>query len=433
MQEFRLLDNSMPQPMLYWREAPRHIETTLIIDPPMQNCEKVRMYINRSPDAPVQLSDTGYDVSPVQLQSTREELAYWSNMPASSCALLLTVGHIEEEAFSGVSVSTSTDVIRRYGMVFQEDEIARHGYWAALPFDMFGDIFVTPFFISMSALYGSAEGPVEPVTVIFQLPDSTRRQTSLTSAEARQLLEDNYPHVLSVPNFPFKHARVWIRAALVKLRMEFAEEAVGEVVTDEWIPEGLHLTMVDGFAGTWDFSLDTDKEAQSSLTAWMGNSNLIRLPHVSDSVRLSSEEVEKHAEDRSEDTRKLAEEGNTKAMYRVYIGMRDDYIEPVSAWEWLCKAADLGYENAQTEVAYWHRESNWEILRSDRVGWLRKAKIRADDRIAYLWYTLAAKGDDKRLQIRDNLFSETLSKEEVTEAEDMVINWKPGQCPTHKQ
>jgi hypothetical protein len=141
-----------------------------------------------------------------------------------------------------------------------------------------------------------------------------------------------------------------------------------------------------------------------------------------------SEEIRKHAEDRSEETRKLAEEGDAKAMYHVYRGMRNDHIEPVSAWEWLCKGADLGYENAQIEVAYWHRESNWEYARPNRIEWLRKAKIRADDRIAYLWYTLAAKGDDKRLRIRDNLFSETLSEKEIAEAKDMVSNWKPGQC-----
>jgi TPR repeat protein len=159
-------------------------------------------------------------------------------------------------------------------------------------------------------------------------------------------------------------------------------------------------------------------EAQMQLEAW----------EPGQCIRDLMGAIEKQSEDRSEDTRKLAEDGNIKAIYRVYIGMRDEYIEPVSAWEWLCKAADLGYENAQIEVAYWHRESNWEFLRPDRIGWLRKANIRADDRIAYLWYTLAAKGDDKRLRIRDNLFSETLSEKEIAEAKDMVSNWKPGQC-----
>ena len=123
-------------------------------------------------------------------------------------------------------------------------------------------------------------------------------------------------------------------------------------------------------------------------------------------------------------------EGDAKAMYRVYMGMRYEHIKPVAAWGWLCKAADLGYESAQIEVAYWHRESNWEFARHERIDWLHKANIRADDRISYLWYTLAEKGDDKRLQIRDYMFSETLSEKEIAEAKDMVSNWKPAQCPT---
>lgn len=138
-----------------------------------------------------------------------------------------------------------------------------------------------------------------------------------------------------------------------------------------------------------------------------------------------------------EETLKLllesAELGDPESQYEVFLLMSTACIEPVSAWKWLCRAADLGYENAQIEVAYWHRESNWEFAQADRIEWLHKANIRADDRIAYLWYTLASNGDDKRLQIRNNLFSETLSKKEIAEARDMVRNWKPGLCPTPYQ
>ena len=131
--------------------------------------------------------------------------------------------------------------------------------------------------------------------------------------------------------------------------------------------------------------------------------------------------------------RSMEEAESAEEMYRIYLGLSYQYIEPVAAWESLCKAADEGYEKAQIEVAYWHRESNWEFARPNRVEWLRKAEIRADDRISYLWYTLAAKGDDKRLSIRDNLFSETLSENEMAEAKDMVNKWKPGQCPRPNQ
>ena len=156
------------------------------------------------------------------------------------------------------------------------------------------------------------------------------------------------------------------------------------------------------------------------------------LRHTSD---LCTEEMNKQAEKRTQRTEEIMirEEGDPDAMYQLFLTMRDEYIEPVAAWEWLCKAADLGYENAQLEVAYWHRESNWEFARTVRIAWMCKAGIQADDRIAYLWYTLAAKGDEKILKIRDDLFSATLSGKEIAEAKDMVSNWRPGQCPTPYQ
>jgi TPR repeat protein len=126
-------------------------------------------------------------------------------------------------------------------------------------------------------------------------------------------------------------------------------------------------------------------------------------------------------------------EGVAESMYRVYLGMSYEYSDPVAAWKWLCKAADMGHGNAQIEVAYWHRESNWKNAKSLRREWMREAGIKADDRIAYLWYTLAAKDNDKRLRIRDYTFSEVLSENETAEAKDMVRNWKLGQCPTPYQ
>ena len=125
---------------------------------------------------------------------------------------------------------------------------------------------------------------------------------------------------------------------------------------------------------------------------------------------------------------KLAEDGDPNTMYHIYLAMYDAYIHPVAAWDWLCKAADLGHENARIEVAYWHRKSNWALTNSGRIAWLRKAHVRPDDCIAYLWYTLAANGNEKRLGIRDDLFTETLSSGEIIEAQGMVKNWKSGQC-----
>ena len=48
-------------------------------------------------------------------------------------------------------------------------------------------------------------------------------------------------------------------------------------------------------------------------------------------------------------------------------------------------------------------------------------------------WRLTAKGNADRLRARDNLLSKKMSDGEVAEAEDMIRNLKPGQCPTPYQ
>lgn len=129
-----------------------------------------------------------------------------------------------------------------------------------------------------------------------------------------------------------------------------------------------------------------------------------------------------------------ASQGNPDAQYNVFLIMKDEYTEPAVAWGWLCKAADQGYKKAQEEVGYWHNKTNWERARPlfERL-WLRKAGIQADNRVAYMWYNIAANGDPDRLRTISDLFSGKLSEEEIAEADDMIRNWKPGQCPTPYQ
>jgi TPR repeat protein len=143
---------------------------------------------------------------------------------------------------------------------------------------------------------------------------------------------------------------------------------------------------------------------------------------------LSPEEIKKQEEERSEIIRKRAEEGDAEAMYLIFDALSSNIKEPVAAWEWLCKAADQGYVKAQVEIAHWHRTTTWEFGQPDRLEWLREAGIHADDQIAYLWYTIAAREDDNRLRTRNNLFYGKLTEEGIIEAKDMVRNWKPGQC-----
>lgn len=114
--------------------------------------------------------------------------------------------------------------------------------------------------------------------------------------------------------------------------------------------------------------------------------------------------------------------------------MKAEHIEPAAAWGWLCKAADKGYKKAQEEVGYWHNETNWKRDRPLLESlWLRKSGIQADNRVAYMWYKVAANGNPDKLRTIDGLFSGKLTEDEIAEADEMTRNWKPGQCPTRFQ
>ena len=120
--------------------------------------------------------------------------------------------------------------------------------------------------------------------------------------------------------------------------------------------------------------------------------------------------------------------GDVESMYNSYLTMSRNYQNPLDAWKWLCRVADLGYAKAQAEVAYWHHSNAWRHVKPKRLSWLEKAGVQQNNKIAYLWYSLAANGRIHELQTRDKLFSGVFSNEEISEAKEMITNWAPGQC-----
>jgi hypothetical protein len=273
--EFRVLDAHMPAPQLYWKESPWHIETLLRPEPPLPDCIQVRIYANRSPEAPVLLSDRATEVQPVKLATTAEELAAWERVPDLQCALLVSVGEIVQDDFTGVSISIPGKVFKRHSMALQGDVDAKHRWWGMVPVAAVFDVTHIPLYYAVGLIGQTSANPVEPVTVIFQFPDGSRRSTNLDYGEATRLLKTNYPAVLSLP-FSRKLVRTWTRAALCKLELEFTEEAGGELVHDEWLPDSLRLKMVDGYVGNWVYRLDTDTESNSDIAVGMQDASSIR-------------------------------------------------------------------------------------------------------------------------------------------------------------
>lgn len=104
--------------------------------------------------------------------------------------------------------------------------------------------------------------------------------------------------------------------------------------------------------------------------------------------------------------------------------------EEVVAWKALCMAAAMNHPAAQSEVGYWHRTDVWENLMDGRAVSLRTADFKPDNRLAYMWYTLAAEnGDSDAVRHREYVISADMTPRQIMEAEQMARNWKPGDCP----
>jgi hypothetical protein len=136
---------------------------------------------------------------------------------------------------------------------------------------------------------------------------------------------------------------------------------------------------------------------------------------------------------------KRAEEGDVVAAYALYRQSRNrtEPSEVIAGWRWLCVAANTGYSKAQAEIGYWHLEKTreiWQGWNEEELELMREVGVRSDNRTAYMWYALAAsKGDESVRDAMDYYLPEQLSEAEIVRAEQMVREWKPGDCPSSTQ
>jgi len=84
----------------------------------------------------------------------------------------------------------------------------------------------------------------------------------------------------------------------------------------------------------------------------------------------------------------------------------------------LCEAANEGQGKAQRKLALMHR--SWNTYTDNTIV--------ADNRVAYMWYTLAAVNGEDTVDSR-SITAEDMTDEELTEAQEMARSWRPGQCP----
>ncbi len=131
-----------------------------------------------------------------------------------------------------------------------------------------------------------------------------------------------------------------------------------------------------------------------------------------------------------EEAMRMAKNGDGTAAYALYWQLSGERQTFAEAWRWLCLAANGGHGEAQRSVGNRHRTLTWQS-EIERLGWLRDdVGIQQDNRVAYMWYTLAdSSGDLSAIWMRASIESD-MAPDEIAQAEQMARDWKPGDCPS---
>lgn len=106
-----------------------------------------------------------------------------------------------------------------------------------------------------------------------------------------------------------------------------------------------------------------------------------------------------------------AQAGDPEAQLQLY---HLDQV-PHERLKWLCRSADQGYPAAQLEVG--------------RLHWKGVQGVKQDLRIAYVWYSLAARGGYKDWDVWElRSLKSKMTPDQTIEATNMLEDWQPGQC-----
>ena len=126
----------------------------------------------------------------------------------------------------------------------------------------------------------------------------------------------------------------------------------------------------------------------------------------------------------------MAESGNSEAAYALFEPLSGDRETTIEAWRWLCKSANAADGKAQEKVGFWHSMAVWLPGGGPTFQWYREeVGIQPDNRIAYMWYALADSNGDSNASDGREFVKADMTPEDIVQAEQMVRDWKPGQCP----
>lgn len=253
---FQVLFDDLPRPMIIWMSdegtlTPQPVVVSLRLDSEL-TCESAVIYVNPIDSEVKPLNRGSQKIDPILLESAVGEMNLWKNIEQQDCTVVLAVGTIRAENFTGVSASTAQGVFTRYPFNFHKDKPAKPSYMAAVPFVIFVEtatygagVFFTPLFIAK--YYGVAQ---DILNISFIFPDGSRKDTTITKSECDHLLA----HASAIyGSCNADGINDWTRAALIKLRLGFKENSS-------------RLQIIDGFKGSWRHDVACKKRMYGKST-----------------------------------------------------------------------------------------------------------------------------------------------------------------------
>lgn len=280
---FRLVSNEMPAPRIYWRESPPHAETLLTIRPPASGCDTVSIYVNPTAESPNLLGDKTMSVAPADPGGAGQ----WRFIPDTPCTVLLLAGESDESGFAGLSFSTPAGEFDRRHIDLARDRI-KSGDDKIPAYLWPVAVLMVPVYAAVGVTTAETLGLVprkerefgHAVTVSFDFPDGSRKETQMREDEAIEILKGRFYHdgaVFPADSYNSNTARFWIRAALLKLELDFREEQAAQ-----WNEEHdaeystLALVSVGGIDGDWLIDPRDGTEPSDSLYMQLPNPRYVR-------------------------------------------------------------------------------------------------------------------------------------------------------------
>ena len=229
---FRLVTAEMPAPRFYWSESPRHAETMLTITPTLPGCDAARIYINPSVRNQNSLNNDVIVTAPIHTTKSIDPDLYWANVTDKDCAVLVLAISDAQSKTEGLWVSTEAGQEALTSVNLPESNPDDDLHPSMVPFM----VLLAPMYLAIggtaievaNVIPGPDTSMLNELSVSFEFQDERVLETTLGKDEAINYLKGPYyidgQFIKADAYNPFL-VRYWIRAAILKLDLDFREES----------------------------------------------------------------------------------------------------------------------------------------------------------------------------------------------------------------